>query len=368
MRRVRDRHVAGIVLVHALAPVDHLDALDLLVVARGDSRLDLSQVEHDDMVEFVLGHLGQIHPHLGVVGGREGVLALVVAVGVVEVARHQYLPGDLHGIAVDGSEDVHILRRIVEDLSVVDQRRLVLTVGEDVAGARVLLRPHPVDVLGVRNLDDLVALHHVAAHPRDAGVGLVVHEKIPPVIGALGERHVRMVQIAVVIGLHAVCGEVLLRFGQKPLRQNLQALVGLAPAGRRAAVEDRNPHQFAHRRHAQDAQLAGLARGPEAVVLIKLAGLQRMRGPLRACRRSRQKARAHAGRGGYRTGCRGPDQSSPGNPEFLVVLCHLYSSFRGSMGQRYSVAAFWVNMSGAVPTAERLFICRITTGHFTSDW
>ena len=98
--------------------------------------------------------------------------------------------------------------------------------------------------------------------------------RITAVIGAVGEGHVRVVQVAVVIGLHAVGARNSLVSAVRPSVRIFRRFVGLAPAGGRAAVEHRHPHQFAHRRQAEDAQFAGLARRPEAVVFVQLAGLE----------------------------------------------------------------------------------------------
>ena len=49
----------------------------------------------------------------------------------------------------------------------------------------------------VRQLNNLVAFHDVEADARDAGVGLVVHEDVAAVIGAVGERQMRMMQVSV---------------------------------------------------------------------------------------------------------------------------------------------------------------------------
>jgi len=271
VRAVGDGHVAGVFLVLALAPVEHLDAVHLGKVASGDTGLDLGEVEDHDMIHLARGHFGQVHAHFRVVRGRKGVFALVIAIGVVEVPRHHHLPGDFHRVAVERGEEVDVLFGLVQHRPVIDHRHLVLAIGKDIAGARELLRAQAVDRFGVGDLDDLVAFHDVAAHPRDAGVGLVVHEDEAPVIGALGERHVRVVQIAVVVDALAVGVEERLGFGQHPVLEYLQAFVGLPPAGGRTAVEHRNAHEFAHRGHAENAQLAGLARGPDAVVFVELA-------------------------------------------------------------------------------------------------
>ena len=106
-------------------------------------------------------------------------------------------------VAVNRGEDVHVFFGLIQHFAVIDQWRFVLTVGKNIAGARVLLRPHAVDILRVRDLDDLVAFHDVAANTGDARVGFVVGEDVAPVIGAVGKRHMRVVQIAVVIGLLA---------------------------------------------------------------------------------------------------------------------------------------------------------------------
>ena len=122
----------------------------------------------------------------------------------------------------------------------------------------------------VGQLDDLVALHHVEADPGDAAVRLVVHEQIAAVIGAVGERGVRVVEVAVEIDATAARQE-LPGLGLQPLGQDLEALVGLTPARGAAAVEDRDAHQLAHRRQAHDPDLAGLAAREEDVILIQLA-------------------------------------------------------------------------------------------------
>jgi hypothetical protein len=95
----------------------------------------------------------------------------------------------------------------------------------------IFLHAQAVDRVLVRQLDDLVALHDVEADARDAGVGLVVHEGVAAVVGAVGERRMRMVQVAVHVGAAAVLEEFA-GLRQQALGQNLEALVGLAPAGR----------------------------------------------------------------------------------------------------------------------------------------
>ena len=214
MRAVRDRHVAGV--GRAVAAVDHRHAVHLLEVALLDRLLDPLDVEDHRPVLLVGGHLGQRHPFLGVVAGRHRVLAGIVGIDIVEIAVDDHLPGDLHRVAVDGREDGMILLRVVQELAGVGQRDAVLAVAEHIAGARHLLHPQPVHRVLIGQLDDLVALHHVEADPGDAAVGLVVHEQVAAVIGAVGERGVRVVEVAVEIDA-------------APARQELHASRAAAP-------------------------------------------------------------------------------------------------------------------------------------------
>ena len=232
--------------------------------------LDALDVEDDDPVLLLGHHLGERDAFFRIVAGGEGVLALVVGIDVVEVAVDDDLPGDLHRVAVDGGEDRAVLLRVVEDLAVIGERHAVLAVAEDIAGRRIFLHAQAVHRVLVRQLDDLVALHDVEPDAGDAGVGLVVDEEIAAVIGAVGERQVRVVQVAVRVDAAAVLQE-LAGLRRQTLGQHLQALVGLAPAGGAAAVEHRDAHQLAHRGQADDAHLAGLAAGEEHVVLVELA-------------------------------------------------------------------------------------------------
>ena len=155
-------------------------------------------------------------------------------------------------------------------LAVVRHRNAMLAVGEDVTRTRELLRPHAVDVRGVGNLDHLVALHNVATDPRNSRVRLVVDEDIAAVVRAVGERHVRMVGVAVEHDAALVL-QILGRFRKHPVGHDLDRLVGLAPARCAAPVEDGNAHELAHRRDPEDADLARLAARPEAVVVVELA-------------------------------------------------------------------------------------------------
>ena len=187
VRVVGDGDVAGESAVGVLAAVQDAHPVQLLSFARSNGGLDGGDVEDDDVVHLGRGHVGQGHPHFAVVGGREGPFALVIRVAVVEVARDHDLPGGQHRFRIDRGEDVHVGRHVLHRGAVVDQRGLILSVAEDVLGEGRLLRPHPVDRLGVRDFQNRVALHHVRPDPGDAGVGLVVHEQVLAVVLAVGE-------------------------------------------------------------------------------------------------------------------------------------------------------------------------------------
>ena len=119
-----------------LASVKNLDAVDLLELAVLDGLLDGLQIEDDDVVLVAGGHFRDGDAFLGIVAGRCDVLALIVRIVVVEVARDNHLPGDLHRVAVDGREHGAPLLRIIEHLADVGNRRAVLAVAEHVSGAR----------------------------------------------------------------------------------------------------------------------------------------------------------------------------------------------------------------------------------------
>jgi hypothetical protein len=102
-----------------------------------------------------------------------------------------------------------------------------------------------VDVRGIRDFYNLVALHDIDPHPGHPGVGLVVHEQIAAIVGSVRERHVRVMQIAIQ-EYAASALQMFPGFGQQALGEYLPAFVGLAPARRAAAIEHRHAHQFTH--------------------------------------------------------------------------------------------------------------------------
>ncbi len=148
----------------------------------------------------------------------------------------------------------------------------MFAIGEYVARARDFLRSHTVDVGCIGDFDDLVAFHHVAADAGDAAVGLVVHEYIAAVIGAVRERHMRMVQIAVHEGSAAI-GEELAGLRPQAFGEDLEALIGQTPPGRAAAIEHRNAHELSHRGEPEDAHLACLAAAVKGVIFVEVARL-----------------------------------------------------------------------------------------------
>ena len=304
MRAVGHRDVAGERRVRLLAAVQHRRAVDHLGLAVRDRGLDRLDVEDDDVVLLGGGHFRQRHAFLGIVAGRERVEAVVIGIDVVQIAADHHLPGDLHRLAIDRGEDVAVLVQVIYVGAVVLQRHAVFAVAEQVAGLRVLLQAHAMHGVLVRQLEDLVGLHHVATHARHAGVGLVVHVDVATVVVALGERHVRVVQVAVEVG-PAAGAEEFPRLGRQAFGEYLQAFVGLAPAGGAAAVEHRDPHQLAHRRHADDAQLAALSTREEPVVFVELA---RCDVDLGCCIR---RGRATAGRRGAGRRCRSVPRAVP---------------------------------------------------------
>ena len=146
----------------------------------------------------------------------------------------------------------------------------MLAVGEDVAGFRVALRAQTVDAGDVRDFDHRVAFHHVAADAANAGVRLVIDEDVAAVISAVGEGHMRVVQVAVAEDA-ALVFEEFLGVGQHFFAHDAAAFIGLPPAGSAIVVEHRDAHQLAHGRHTEDADFTRLAAGVEDVVFVEIA-------------------------------------------------------------------------------------------------
>ena len=166
-------HIAGI--GRALAAVQYLGAVDFLEVALVNAGFDSFDIKDDRPVLLVGRHLGQGDALFTVVTGRDRIQALVVRIAVVQVAVHHDLPGDFHLVTVYGGKDCVILLRLIENRAVIGNGHPVLTVGKDIAGARVFLRSQAVDVGGVGDFDNLVTFHDVDANTGDPGIGLVVN-------------------------------------------------------------------------------------------------------------------------------------------------------------------------------------------------
>lgn|GEM_PF-4734890 len=205
------------------------------------------------------------------------VLALVVRGGEVEVAFDLDLPLHFHRLTVDGRVRARVLRRIEHVPTVVGVRDAELGVAQDQASL-VPLREDAVGALGVGDVDDLVDFHGRDADPGQAAGHLVVHVDVAAVVGAVVVAQVNVVGVTG----HAAAEQVL-------------AEVRGAPAGGALAVEDGDSLQLAHGRHAVDADFARLTAGPEAVVVVQLAGrhvgvlalgLSRGRGGGRGARRA----------------------------------------------------------------------------------
>src|SRR6516164_9155161 len=254
----------------AVAAVDDGHAVYLFEVSLLHRLFDALDVEDGDPVLLARGHFSERHALLRIVASGEGVLALIIGVSVVEVAVDHHLPRDFHGVAVDGGEDRPIFFRIVQNLAIVRYWYLVFAIAEQISGARIFLRAHTVDRVLVRYFDDLVALHDVGADASEARVRLVIDENIAPVIGAVRERHVRVVAVAIHPDTEPVL-EALARLGQQAFGHDLPALVCLSPSGGAATVEHGNAYQLAHRGHSDDAYFAGLAAREEHVIFIELA-------------------------------------------------------------------------------------------------
>ena len=256
-----------------MGAVEDRDAVDFFEVAVFDAFFDALDVEDDNPVGFAGGHFADVQTFLGVIAGGEGVFALVVGIEVVEVAVHAHLPFDVHGVAVNGGEGGPVvffrIGGIEDGFAVVRPRDDVLAVGKDVASFRVALRAQTVDGGNVRDFDHRVAFHYVAADTGHAGVRLVVDEDITTIVGAVGEGHVRVVQVTVHVDAALVFQEF---FGlrQHFFAHDAAAFVGTAPTGGAAVVEDGDTHQLTHGRHAEDTQFAGLTAGVEDVVLVKV--------------------------------------------------------------------------------------------------
>src|SRR5579875_1727497 len=128
-----------------------------------------------------------------------------------------------------------------------------------------------MNVAGVRDFDDLIALHDVAANPRHPAIRFVVCENIAAVVSPVRVGHMGMVGISVGEDTAALFQE-LFCCREQPLSENLPTLVGKPPTRGAVIIEDRNAHKLSTRRKADYAHLAGLAAAGDAVILVQIAG------------------------------------------------------------------------------------------------
>src|SRR5690554_3622860 len=112
-----------------------------------------------------------------------------------------------------------------------------------------------MDRLNVGHCDYGIGLEHIQTHTRHTGVGLVVDEQIAPIVTTIGVTDMRVVSITI-----KVLGTV---------TENTLGLVGMAITGRRAVIEHRDTHDFAHGGHTVDAHLTTLTTTPETVILVE---------------------------------------------------------------------------------------------------
>src|SRR5690554_1640750 len=258
VRVLRYRDVTGNVGLAAAVYNRNLGVTDGLEVTGLDGGFNALDVEHNDPVAVVTHGAGQVVGFLGVVAGRGCVLTGVVGINVIQVAVYDDLPGYFHGVRVDRVEHgVAVFQAVFA--AVVRLRNDKLGVAEYILGARHLLQTQTVNGLDVRNVGDLVRLHDVQTDTGYTGVGLVVDEQVLAIITAVFHGDVRVVAVTVQVLLVAA--------------QDLFTLVGDTPAGSRIHVEYRNPHQFAHGRHAQNTYFTLVTTAPETVVFVQFAGL-----------------------------------------------------------------------------------------------
>src|SRR5690606_10715958 len=92
--------VAGV--ARAFAAIQHFDALHVFEVAFLDAYFNGFKVEHHGPVLRVGAHLAYTYSLFAVVACGERGRGLVRGVAIVQVAVHDHLPGDFHGVAING--------------------------------------------------------------------------------------------------------------------------------------------------------------------------------------------------------------------------------------------------------------------------
>src|SRR5690554_3377480 len=258
VRVLRNRNVTGELGLTTTINNRNFGVANCLELTGFNSGRNALDVEHNHPVAVVAHSTRQIQRTLGVVTGRSSVLAGVVSVGVVQVAVYQHLPGYFHSFRINRAEHgVAVFQAVFT--AIVRLWNHKLGVAENIVCARHFLQTQTVDCLNVWHVRNLIRLHDIQTNTRYTSVGLVVDEQVLAIITAVFHGDVRVVAVAVQVLLVAA--------------ENLFTLVGNTPTSSRIHVEYRNPHQFAHGRHAQNTYFTLVTTAPETVVFVQFAGL-----------------------------------------------------------------------------------------------
>jgi hypothetical protein len=165
VRRIGDGNVASI--FRSMPTIDNLDAVDRLEVAPVTAcsmRLMLKTTAQACSWSVISS---TVTPLFALQQGREGVLALVVGVGIIEIPVDQHLPCNLHLVAVDRGVDGPVVLGIEQIApSVIAEGNDMFAVGEHVCGARISLHYRTVNIRAVWGLDDPVGLEVVEPDTR----------------------------------------------------------------------------------------------------------------------------------------------------------------------------------------------------------
>src|SRR5690554_6313225 len=258
VRVLRNRNVTGELGLTTTINNRNFGVANCLELTGFNSGRNALDVEHNRPVAVVAHSTRQIQRTLGVVTGRSSVLAGVVSVGVVQAAVYQHLPGYFHSFRINRAEHgVAVFQAVFT--AIVRLWNHKLGVAENIVCARHFLQTQTVDCLNVWHVRNLIRLHDIQTNTRYTSVGLIVDEQVLAIITAIFHGDVRVVAVAVQVLLVAA--------------ENLFTLVGNTPTSSRIHVEYRNPHQFAHGRHAQNTYFTLVTTAPETVVFVQFAGL-----------------------------------------------------------------------------------------------
>ena len=268
-------------LVDGRLQADELDAVERLDLARLDDFLGLLPVEDVQVVGVVLGRAGLERwvALLYAAGGQFGIervaeepalahalagVAQVLPIGrQLDLERLRHVHAALDPVELPEGDQAAILRIVLLEPGVLPaDRRGVLRAFDHVFGVGRDERAAVV-VDGIRVLDQLLGLEVAQIDHRQAGVGLVVDEHELAVVLALRLRDVGVVRVAP-LQLAAV--------GHVAALQDFVGRTAETVALPRLGGEHGQHFQDAHRRHADDQHLPGLAAGREHDVRVGLAG------------------------------------------------------------------------------------------------